>query len=239
MRILYDSFFKEVMNVEIQKIGYMFPGPRCACYSADLLLRQYKRVRDRKRDKFSYKDIRDVYLIVIYEQSPPEFKAHPDVYHHSGTYVFNTGLEMDMLQNYVMIPLDIFRKCMQNKTIENRLEAWLTFLSEDRPEKIIELITACPEFKAMYQTLYDMCLNVERVMRMFSRELAEMDRNTVKLMIEENQRIIDEQQKQMSWQQEQLDQQQEQLSQAQEKLAQKEEQLALLQKELEAYRRRG
>ena len=32
-------------NVEIQKIGYAFPGPRSACYSADMLLRQYKRVR--------------------------------------------------------------------------------------------------------------------------------------------------------------------------------------------------
>lgn len=34
-----------IANVEVQKIGYMFPGQRAACYSADLLLRQYKRVR--------------------------------------------------------------------------------------------------------------------------------------------------------------------------------------------------
>ena len=26
-------------NVEVQKIGYAFPGERCACYSSDLLLR--------------------------------------------------------------------------------------------------------------------------------------------------------------------------------------------------------
>lgn len=101
---------------------------------------------------------------------------------------------------------------MQNKTVENKLEAWLTFLSEDKPDKIIELITVYPQFKAMYQTLYDMCLDTERTMHMFSRELTEMDRNTVKLMIEENQRIIDEQQKQMIWQQEQLDQTQKEKS---------------------------
>ena len=141
-----------------------------------------------------------------------------------------------MLQNYVMIPLDIFHRCMQNKTIENKLEAWLTFLSEDKPDKIIELITAYPQFKAMYQTLYDMCLDTERTMRMFSRELAEMDRNTVKLMIEENQRIIDEQQKQMIWQKEKLDQAQEQLDQKQEQLEKSEAQIALLLKELEAYK---
>ena len=88
----------------------------------------------------------------------------------------------------------------------------------------------------MYQTLYDMCLDTERTMRMFSRELAEMDRNTVKLMIEENQRIIDEQQKQMIWQKEKLDQAQEQLDQKQEQLEKSEAQIALLLKELEAYK---
>ncbi|MFR0987474.1 MAG: PD-(D/E)XK nuclease family transposase, partial [Frisingicoccus sp.] len=31
-----------IANVEVQKIGYLFPGQRSACYSADLLLRQYK-----------------------------------------------------------------------------------------------------------------------------------------------------------------------------------------------------
>lgn len=29
-----------IANVEVQKLGYRFPGQRCACYSADLLLRQ-------------------------------------------------------------------------------------------------------------------------------------------------------------------------------------------------------
>ena len=45
-------------NVECQKIGYTFPGQRAACYSADLLLRQYKRVRGEKGKNFSYKDIK-------------------------------------------------------------------------------------------------------------------------------------------------------------------------------------
>ena len=29
-----------IANVEVQKLGYKFPGERAACYSADLLLRQ-------------------------------------------------------------------------------------------------------------------------------------------------------------------------------------------------------
>ena len=72
----------------------------------------------------------------------------------------DTGLQLEMLQEYVMVSLDIFHKAMQNKPIKNLLEAWLTFLSSDEPERIIELITRYPEFKLMYETLYHMCRNV-------------------------------------------------------------------------------
>lgn len=69
-----------IVNLEIQKIEYKFPGERCACYSADLLLRQYKRIRDKSKKRSCYKDVRDVYTIVLFEQSPEEFKHFPDTY---------------------------------------------------------------------------------------------------------------------------------------------------------------
>lgn len=178
-------------NVEVQKIGYTFPGERCACYSSDMLLRQYKRVRSAKGKTFSYNQIKNVYLIVIYEKSPKEFKSFPTKYYHYGKQEFDTGLELNMLQEYIMIPLDIFHENMDNKIIETPLEAWLTFMACDEPERIIELIARFPEFKPMYETLYQMCLNVERVMDMFSEELRILDRNTVKYMIEEQQQEID------------------------------------------------
>ena len=56
-----------LVDVEIQKIGYTFPGARASCYSADLLLREYKRKRDKDGDNFNYKDIMPVYTIVIFE----------------------------------------------------------------------------------------------------------------------------------------------------------------------------
>ena len=49
-----------IANVEVQKIGYLFPGERSACYSADLLLRQYKRAREELGATFSYKNIKKV-----------------------------------------------------------------------------------------------------------------------------------------------------------------------------------
>lgn len=93
-----------------------------------MLLRQYKRVRDRRKQHFSYRDIRSVFLIVIYENSPSEFKRMPDVYYYHAKQVFDSGLSLDLLQEYVMIPLDIFRRHMQNRPIKTDLEAWLFFL---------------------------------------------------------------------------------------------------------------
>ena len=45
MDIVVELEDHSIANVEVQKIGYKFSGQRSACYSADLLLRQYKRVR--------------------------------------------------------------------------------------------------------------------------------------------------------------------------------------------------
>ena len=218
-------------NVEIQKIGYAFPGPRSACYSADMLLRQYRRVRARKGKQFAYNQIKNVYLIVIYENSPKEFKNFPDIYYHHAEQKFDSGLELDLLQEYIMIPLDIYHKRMDNESIETPLDAWLTFLSDDRPQKIIELITKYPLFKPMYETLYQMCMNVEKVMNMFfSEELRILDRNTVRYMMDEQQKEIDEQKKA-------LEEQQRELGEKQKALEAQTEENARLREELESLRK--
>lgn len=180
-------------NIEVQKMGYLFPGERSACYSADLLLRQYKRLRDEKKKKFSYRDIRTVYTIVLFEHSPKEFRACPDVYRRCFEQKSDTGLELSMPQKFIYISLDIFRKKQQNEngSIGNKLEAWLTFFCRDEPEIVLKLIETYPEFKPLYEDVYELCRNVEGVMQLFSKELLEMDRNTVRLMIDEMQEEID------------------------------------------------
>ena len=206
-------------NVEVQKIGYRFPGQRSACYSSDLLLRQYKRVKGEKKKAFSYKDIKSVYTIVFFETSIKEFHEYPQNYIHKFKQQSDTGLELELLQKYVFIPLDIFRTIYHNNVKSNgkngggncwnRTEAWLTFLSTDEPEIIIELIRQYPEFKEMYEEIYVMCQNVEKVMEMFSKELIQLDRNTVQYMIDEMQETIDVQKEKIDTQKEELEAKQE------------------------------
>ena len=223
MDILVELADTSLANVEVQKIGYRFPGQRSACYSSDLLLRQYKRVKGEKKKAFSYKDIKSVYTIVFFETSIKEFHEYPQNYIHKFKQQSDTGLELELLQKYVFIPLDIFRTIYHNNVKSNgkngggncwnRTEAWLTFLSTDEPEIIIELISQYPEFKEMYEEIYVMCQNVEKVMEMFSKELIQLDRNTVQYMIDEMQDTIDVQKEELEAKQETIDTQKGELEQ--------------------------
>ena len=204
MDIVIEMEDHSIANVEVQKIGYLFAGQRSACYSADLLLRQYKRVKGEKGKTFSYRDIKKVYTIVLYEKSPREFKDFPKNYIHRFSQKSDTGVEMELLQEYVYIPLDVFRDIVHNKGIRNKLEAWLEFLSTDSPEEIAELVEAYPGFRKLYAEVYGLCLNVERVMEMFSKELQELDRNTVQYMIDEMQEEIDGKQEEINEQRRKL-----------------------------------
>lgn len=66
MDIVIELADHSIANVEVQKLGYKFPGQKAACYSADLLLRQYKRIKGEKGKTFSYRDIKKVYTIIFY-----------------------------------------------------------------------------------------------------------------------------------------------------------------------------
>ena len=250
MDILVELADTSLANVEVQKIGYRFPGQRSACYSSDLLLRQYKRVKGEKKKAFSYKDIKSVYTIVFFETSIKEFHEYPQNYIHKFKQQSDTGLELELLQKYVFIPLDIFRgiyhndgksngrnsgsqQCKVVKRHWNKTEAWLTFLSTDEPEIIIELIRQYPEFKEMYEEIYVMCQNVEKVMEMFSKELIQLDRNTVQYMIDEMQDTIDVQKEELEAKQETIDTQKGELEAKQNQLNQKEEELETMKHQLQ------
>ena len=194
-------------NVEVQKLGYKFPGERSACYSADLLLRQYKRVRSKKRKKFSYRDIKSVYNIVLFESSPEEFHEFPEVYIHRSEQKSDTGIRVELLQKYVFIPIDIFKKRQHNKDITGKLDAWLMFFCGEKPEEIVRLIEAYPQFKPMYEEAYEMCRNMEDIKGLFSKELRELDRNTVQLMIDEMQEKLEQKREELEQKREELEQQ--------------------------------
>lgn len=126
MDIVVELEDHSIANVEVQKIGYKFSGQRSACYSADLLLRQYKRVRGERGRAFSYRDIQKVYTIVFFEKSPKELREDKMNCIHRFTQVSDTGVKLELLQEFCFVSLDIFRELLHNNGIRNKLDAWLT-----------------------------------------------------------------------------------------------------------------
>ncbi len=193
-------------NIEIQRIGYRFPGARCACYSSDMLMRQLaraKREAKRRKKKFSYKQIKKVYTIVLIENSPAIYWDFPNNYLHRSKQVFDTGLKLDLLQEYIIIPLDVFKKIKHNEI--SKLEAWLYFIGSDSPKDIGRIVELYPEFKELYNELLALRYDVKELVNMYDvyrNLLRELDEEAVEYMveeqrkeIEENKKIIDENQK--------------------------------------------
>ncbi|MBQ0027857.1 MAG: PD-(D/E)XK nuclease family transposase [Lachnospiraceae bacterium] len=175
MDIIVKTIDGAIINVEMQKIGHSFPGQRTECYVADSIMRQYNTARDELGKSFSYNKIRPAYLIVLMEDSPNEFiKAAPN-YMHIRKVVYDTGISLPTLENICIISLDTFNKVMQNKTITNELEAWLTFFSCTDMKRINQLISDFPEFVEIYKEIWRLRLDMEELINMFSRSLAEAD----------------------------------------------------------------
>ena len=91
-------------------------------------------------------------------------------------------------------------------------------MSSDEPEDIVRLITDYPEFKVIYDEVYNFCSNVEKVMEMFSKELKELDQNTVQLMIEEMQEELDAKDVEVETQKKELESKDNRIRELEEKL---------------------
>lgn len=190
MDILVQTENGSYINVEMQKHGYKFTGERSTCYMSDLVMRQYSQVKAEKKKKFSFKDLKPVYLIVLMENSTKNFKEVAPKYIHRVHYTCDTGADVNFLANYTYISLDTFRSVGQN--ISSYLDAWFTFLSSDAPEDILKLIESYPEFKEYYHDIALFRKKPKELMAMYSEALIQMDKNTANYMIEEMQKEVEE-----------------------------------------------
>ncbi len=110
------------------------------------------------------------------------------------------------------------------------------FFSADAPGEIEKLIKAYPQFKPMYEEAYEMCRNMEEIMGLFSKELRELDRNTVQLMIDEMQEELEQKREEIEYTKDELEQKREEVEHTKEELEQKKEELEQKREELEKKR---
>lgn len=190
MDILISLSDQTIVNVEVQRIGYRFPGERSNCYIADLIMRQYNQVRAQRGKRFSYKDMKPVILIIIMENSSENFLDAAPNYIHRECISYDSGAKVQNLSHTIYISLDTFHKFVQNISTEQ--DAWLTFLGSDSPSDIIKLVNAYPEFATYYKDLVKFRRHPKELITMYSEALAIMDRNTELYMIDEMKSTINE-----------------------------------------------
>ena len=193
MDMLIELEDGSLVNVEIQKIPYTFPGQRITCYLADTMTRQYAKVKSEKGNYFTYKDLNKVITIVIYENSPSICKSEnlKGEYLHKGRMKFDTGLDMEMYQECYIIALDEFKKSeyyLSNDKGNNKrtdVNAWLSLLVTDDIEKIDRNIEKYPWLEEIYIEMAEYLVKPEEVFDMYSEALRILDENTVKYMVDE------------------------------------------------------
>ena len=183
-----------IINVEMQKIGYDFPGERASCYTADMIMRQYNYLKNHKND-FSYKDMNPVFLIIFMEKSPTIFHS-TDKYIHQKYSIFDTGIQLNLLDNISFISLDTFKTEVHN--VSTKRDAWLKFMTEDDPDEIVRFVNQYPEFLPCYHDLIAFRQNPKELVNMFSDALREMDKNTERYMVEELNKEVSDLKKQLN-----------------------------------------
>ena len=222
-----------IANIEIQKISYDFQAERISCYSADLVLRQYKMITGNREiggagsdggsmkgsPKPSYKDMRPVHTIILFENSSSSLISEVDkaLYFHVGKTKFNTGIKIKLLQDYVLVSLDTFKKYRYSDIRKGRIEVtkydydrtqysekqvtdkmkldrlkYLSLFVAETPVEIERLIEIFPDLKSVRQDINEYLERPREVLNMFSEALRILDRNTAELMVDRMKDEMDE-----------------------------------------------
>ena len=174
-----------ICNVEIQRVGVALPTKRSACYSADLVTRQYAAKRGRKKGEFDYDSIQPVYTIVIFEKSPEEFRISGRYVHHF-CQKSDTGVEVELLQYYTYICLDVFQEKSSQKEsgakdkgapdapvaappVEKSIaEKWLKFFTIRDMDEMVRFLAKEKSFQDVFSHAIIMTKDREELLRMIT-----------------------------------------------------------------------
>ena len=161
--------------------------------------------------KFSYKDLHRVHTIIFYENSSNCLKNKQDekLYFHVGKTIFNTGIDIELLQDFHLISLDTFKEyrypniiqgdttvtgydCdesvyknkMSNEMKKNRL-MFLSLFVTDTTDNMSRLLSIYPELEDIVRDMNTYLAQPEEVLNMFSESLRILDKNSMDLLIDE------------------------------------------------------
>ncbi|MFI3211950.1 MAG: PD-(D/E)XK nuclease family transposase [Eubacteriales bacterium] len=165
-------------NVEIQRAAFAFSPKRAAVLSANLLSRQYMVLSNQNKKEIDYEDVKNVYTIVLLENTYPYFKDHPTDYVHKSSQTFDTGVNLDLLQHYIFVELGKFDKLIT--TIDTKLDAWFKFILTKTPYDLMTIIQQFSTFESLYQEIATFMVDRKGIFAMLFEGMAVLDDNSIR-----------------------------------------------------------
>lgn len=249
-------------NIEVQKVPYLFPAERISYYSSDLLMRQYTRLKNTRSvngdNIFSYKDLHHIHTIIFYEKSSEKLQSRTDekLYFHVGRTVFNTNIDVELLQDFHLISLDTFIKyrysdiingdttvteydydgSVYNSGLSEELKQkrlmYLMLLSTSNVSDMSKLLNLYTELSDIINDINEYLVRPWEVLNMFSEALRILDKNSMDLLIDEMKQDADKARAELNEIQNELSQAHTELNQTQSELDQTHLELNQTQSEL-------
>ncbi len=165
--------------VEMQVKAQDFIDKRLAVYSSDLLVRQYAINYNQNKKDVTFDKLKKVYTIVLMSNSPNQFKNNNYNLHHF-KQTSDTGVKLDLLQEYVFIELGDFIKMKDCETVNNKLDAWLLFIATDDIKVKNELMQKYPDFKEAYIEALGMLRDRKELISMFAIDFEQIEKNSIR-----------------------------------------------------------
>ena len=155
--------------------------------------------------------MRKVHTIILFEDSNKSLISDMDkaLYFHVGKTKFNTGIKIELLQDFVLVSLDTFRKYRYSDIKEGRTEItdydydssqyddelvtekmkrnrlkYLSLFVAETPQEIDKLVETFPDLESVRQDINEYLERPGEVLSMFSEALRILDRNTAELMVD-------------------------------------------------------
>ena len=147
---------------------------------------------------------------------------------HHARMTCDSGLELNFLQEFYLVALDVFKKSeyAKRRDPKDRLVGWLSFFCTEDADEAEELCKTYPWLSELYAEMAEFGRKPEELISMFSEILREMDRNTIRYMVDDMKEQIEKGKKELAEINKTLSEKNEALAEKEEALAEKEEALA-------------
>ncbi|MFI3214830.1 MAG: hypothetical protein R3Y24_16075, partial [Eubacteriales bacterium] len=140
--------------------------------------RQYMVLSNQNKKEIDYEDVKNVYTIVLLENTYPYFKDHPTDYVHKSSQTFDTGVTLDLLQHYIFVELGKFDKLIT--TIDTKLDAWFKFILTKTPYDLMTIIQQFSTFESLYQEIATFMIDRKGIFAMLFEGMAVLDDNSIR-----------------------------------------------------------